>query len=418
LVDDHTVVDRPHGGGALGPLRRRRNLLATLAIVVLALALMIDIRPSVEPLASIAAGSADHTATSLALADATSTSTSTPAPTPTPVETPALDPSPTPDATLTAAPTQPPVPATAAKPVVAGIAVPASIDATGSVDSSAALNAWIANVPDGSTIVFQAGGTYRLSSAIKFGRRHNFTLEGNGATLKAGGGTTEPSSLLWIGTGDSGIVIRNFTLVGNSSSPGVYQPGREGAHGILVDGGGGINISRVTISGVWGDCLYVGTAANGVTFHDATCRSNGRNGVTITSGSNVTIQRVRFDRAGYNTFDIEPNHASESAQNVRFLSNTAGTWSNAFLSADGAVGSVVNGITASGNTVTGKSMLTVINLARRQSVVFTNNRSTVAAAGPVLRFAHIDGLTVTGNSQPLSSGSLASISDCTGVTYP
>jgi hypothetical protein len=35
----------------------------------------------------------------------------------------------------------------------------------------------------------------------------------------------------------------------------------------------------------------------------------------------------------------------------------------------------------------------------------------------VLMFAHIDGLTVTGNVQPLTSGSLASITDCTGVTY-
>jgi len=33
----------------------------------------------------------------------------------------------------------------------------------------------------------------------------------------------------------------------------------------------------------------------------------------------------------------------------------------------------------------------------------------------VLNFAHIDGLTVTGNVQPLTSGSLAAISDCTNV---
>jgi hypothetical protein len=33
----------------------------------------------------------------------------------------------------------------------------------------------------------------------------------------------------------------------------------------------------------------------------------------------------------------------------------------------------------------------------------------------VLNFAHVDGLTITGNTQPLSSGSLASIADCTNV---
>ncbi len=301
-----------------------------------------------------------------------------------------------------------------------GIPVPASVDATGGSDASAALIAFIGSVPDGSTIVFRAGATYRLDAAIKFAHRRNLTLAGNGATLRGHGGTTEASSLFWLGSyggANSGIVIRDFSLVGNSTTPGVYQGGKEGAHAILVDGGSGIDLSRVTVSGVWGDCLYVGGSADGVTFHDATCRSNGRNGVTITSGSNVTVQRVAFDAAGYCTFDIEPNQASEAARSIRFLDNTAGTWSNSFLSAEGAAGSVVSGVTVSGNTVTGRSLLTVIGLARRQNVVFTNNRSSVAASGPVLRFAHVDGLTVSGNVQPLSSGSLASISDSTGVTY-
>ncbi len=335
-----------------------------------------------------------------------------PAPTPTPVPTPRPTPVPTP------APT--PVPTPTPTPPVSGIPVPASVDATGGSDASAALIAFIGSVPDGSTIVFRAGATYRLDAAIKFAHRRNLTLAGNGATLRGHGGTTEASSLFWLGSYggvNSGIVIRDFSLVGNSTTPGVYQGGKEGAHAILVDGGSGIDLSRVTVSGVWGDCLYVGGSADGVTFHDATCRSNGRNGVTITSGSNVTVQRVAFDAAGYCTFDIEPNQASEAARSIRFLDNTAGTWSNSFLSAEGAAGSVVSGVTVSGNTVTGRSLLTVIGLARRQNVVFTNNRSSVAAAGPVLRFAHVDGLTISGNVQPLSSGSLASISDSTGVTY-
>jgi hypothetical protein len=125
---------------------------------------------------------------------------------------------------------------------------------------------------------------------------------------------------------------------------------------------------------------------------------------------------VAFTRSGYCTFDIEPNVSTESATNIRLLDNTAGTWTNSFLSAEGAPGSVVSGLTISGNSVTGGSLLTAIGLARRQNIVFTNNRSTVAAWGPVLRFAHIDGLTVTGNVQPLSSGALVSITDSTGVT--
>ena len=306
-------------------------------------------------------------------------------------------------------------------PAPTGTAIPSSIDATGSTDASAALISFVGTVPDGSTIVFKAGGIYRMDAALKFAHRHNLTFEGNGATLRANGGTTEASSLFWLGSyggGNSGIVIRNFTLVGNSSTPGVYQSGREGAHGILVDSGSAIEITGVTVRGVWGDCLYVGSAASGISFHDSTCASNGRNGVTVTSAKNLTVQRVAFPKSGYCTFDIEPNVSTESASNIKFLDNTAGTWTNSFLSAEGAVGSVVNGVTVSGNTVSGGSLLTIIDLSRRQNIVFTNNTSTVPASGPVLRFTHIDGLTVTGNVQPLTSGALASITDSTGVTYP
>ncbi len=301
------------------------------------------------------------------------------------------------------------------------VAVPSSIDATGSADASAALNAFIGTVPDGATIVFKAGGVYRMAGALKFAHRRNLTFEGNGSTLKGAGGTTESGSLIWLGSyggANAGIAIRNFRLTGNSSTPGTYQAGREGAHGIMLDGGNGIEITNVTISAVWGDCLKLTTWADGVSFHDSTCASSGRNGITILAARNVAVQRVGFTRTGYCTFDIEPMSSSQGASNIRFLDNTAGTWSNSFLSADGAAGSVVNGLTVSGNTVTGKSLLTVIDLARRQNVVFTNNTSMVKAPGPVLRFAHIDGLTVTGNVQPLSSGPLASITDSTSVTYP
>ncbi len=84
--------------------------------------------------------------------------------------------------------------------MVAGIAVPATIDATGSSDASSALIAFVNTVPDGSTIVFKAGGVYRMDAALKFAHRHNLTFEGNGATLRANGGLTEASSLFWLGS--------------------------------------------------------------------------------------------------------------------------------------------------------------------------------------------------------------------------
>ncbi|MEA2538591.1 MAG: hypothetical protein QOF11_2825 [Chloroflexota bacterium] len=301
-------------------------------------------------------------------------------------------------------------------------AVPASIDATGATNVTAALKAFVNSVPDGSTINFKSSAVYRLDTALQFSRHHRLTFNGNGATLKAGGGTTEVNTLIFVGSyggANTDITIRDFNLVGNSTAPGVYQSGREGAHGIIVDGSINVDVSGITVSGVWGDCFYVGGWADTVSFHDSTCKSNGRNGVTITSGRNVTIQRVALDKSGYVTLDIEPNLSTEGANNVKFIDNTVGTWSDSFFSALGASGSQIDGVTISRNTLTAKPMRVHVYLTtRRKNIVVTDNTSHVAAAGPVMRFAHVDGLTVMGNVQPLSSGALASITDCTAVTYP
>jgi len=307
------------------------------------------------------------------------------------------------------------IPALAASNVV--VSVPNSIDSTGVTDASGALMAFLNTVPDGAAIVFTAGGTYRMDAGLRFSNRHDLTFDGNGATLKSNGDVNETSSLFALWGGNTGITIQNFNLVGNSPTPGVYNPGEEGAHGILVDGGGDVEISGVNVSAVWGDGLYVGSWANVVYFHDSTVRSSGRNGVSIIAGRNVTVERVAFDDSGYSTFDVESNDRSQGAANIRFVDNTAGHWGNIFFAADGVAGSVVNGVTVDGNTVTGGTLAADVTLARRQNIVFTNNVSNVPADGPVLRFAHVDGLTVTGNIQPLRSGPLASIVDSTAVTY-
>jgi hypothetical protein len=323
----------------------------------------------------------------------------------------------------TPAPASTPMPTFTPVPVTGGIAVPSTIDATGATDAAAALMLFVSSVPDGSTIVFKAGGVYRMDQSLSFSDRHNLIFEGNGATLRSNGARTcgRPCSLLLLQGGNSGIVIRDFTLAGNSPTPGVYDPALEQAAAITIVGGSQVEVADVTINGVGGDGLTLtGDAPDWPTniwFHDSHVVTSGRMGVAVVAGMDVTVERVAFDESGYSTFDIEPNVDDQGASNVEFLDNTAGNWTNSFLSADGAAGSVVNGVTVSGNSVTGASLLTVIDLARRQNIVFTNNRSTVTARGPVLRFAHIDGLTVTGNVQPLSSGDLASITDSTGVTY-
>jgi hypothetical protein len=353
------------------------------------------------------------------------TAAPTPMPTPTPTATPVLTATPSPSPRPTATPTPTPTPRPTAAPTPsptptpAGVSVPASIDSTGATDASGALNAWLGTVPDGSTVVFKAGGVYRMDKALRVSRG-DLTFEGNGATLRSSGDAQYTSSLFIVQ--GSRVTIRDFYLVGNSPTPGVYQAGQEFEYGILVYGATNVEIADVTISAVWGDGLQVDGWADTVWFHDSHVASAGRNGVAILAGRNVTVERVAFDKSGWSTFDIEPYQASGGASNVQFLHNTAGTWNGPlwgfFFGAAGVEGSVVSGVTVHGNTITGSPLTSYVNIARRTNIVFTDNTSLVAAPGPVLTFAHVDGLTLTGNVQPLRSGAFASITDSTAVTYP
>ena len=355
-----------------------------------------------------------------------------------PVQSGVLPPSP-------GAPTASPIPvASFPSPVTSTtVAVPATIDATGKADASVALNAFIAKVADGSTITFKAGSVYRLDHGLQLDDRHDLVFEGNGATLKANGsGGRVMDSPFSLNGNDRAITIRGFTIVGNNPDAGTaatYHRGAEDQMAIVMYGAKDIEFDQLTISGAWGDCLYIGGSnadavwSDGIWFHDSSCTLAGRTGVAITAASHVTIERVTFDKLGIHVLDIEPDSAPGGGAFITFRSNTVGTYALSslytgyFFAADGAPGSKVHDIAITGNTVAGnphagydgspRGLNATVELARRESIVFTDNTATVAVTGPALRFLSVDGAIVTGNTQPMLSGSFAKFTDCTGVTY-
>jgi hypothetical protein len=284
--------------------------------------------------------------------------------------------------------------------------------------------AFVASVPNGSTIVFPAGGVFRMDKGLRF-TKSNLTFVGNGATLRS----NAPSSAgrdasLFYPYGSSGIVIRNFNLVGNSPTPGVYSGSYEHAAAITIVSGSNFEIDNVTVSGVGGDGLTLsGVSPNwpdGIWWHDSHVITAGRMGIGLVAGRNVTVERVTFDRIGYGIFDIEPNDGTQGADTVVFRNNTIGGYEKGrgygfFFGAEGADAASVSNVTVTGNTITGDPLDTYVRAGRRQNITITNNTSVVMGVGPVLYLAHIDGLTVKGNSQPMTSGALASITDCTNV---
>jgi outer membrane biosynthesis protein TonB len=351
--------------------------------------------------------------------------------TPAPTAEPTVQPTPRP----TIDPTAPPPPPTSGRPFAAPATsatytVPASIDDTGATDVFRALNDWIDTVPNGSIIAFPAGGTFKLSQGIKVGQRSNLVFRGNGSTLRlTGSGGDHQSSAFVVGwsyrlgywTGGSAhIAISNFTIVGNDPTPGTFGGG-ENQQAIRCNGSTFIEVSDVTVRAVYGDGVFVDNC-NDVWVHDTHVVTAGRNGLTVVQGERVLAEDNAYDAVGYVTFDDEPNFASEASRDITFRNNTAGTWALAFVSIDGGErGAPINRIIITGNVTTGKAMYVDVDnggAVMMKSIVFSNNRSSIAASGPRLIFAHVDGLTITGNQQPMTSGSLARITDCIGVTYP
>ena len=232
----------------------------------------------------------------------------------------------------------------------------------------------------------------------------------------------------------SGITIHDFKVRGHNPSPGEHFVGCQHEHGVTVHGSSDILVYDVDVRNVYGDCFYVGEDnqwADGVTFRDSTCRGAGRMGVAIVRGRNVRIERVAFDDIAIHAFDIEPYYEGDGATNVVFRDNTVGTYNQcdcfggSFFAANGDLDAPVRNIEVSNNLVTGGTLQTIVGDEffgwsggrQHRDIRFVNNRSTVSAAGPVLTFKHVDGLTITGNKQPLSSGSLARLVDTVNVTY-
>ena len=318
----------------------------------------------------------------------------------------------------------------------------ASIDGTGLTDVTAALNNWIATVPNGtaanpSVIRFPSGNTYLVSQGIQISNRTFLTFDGYGARIKLNpaAGFSQLQSLFLLGKAYNGffgginknIIIKGFDLEASNPTPGIWAASREMAHAVEIDNSDGVEVFDVTAHGIGGDGFKI-TDGHNLHLHHNHILDAGRQGVSVISGDQILIDNNQFDDMGYFILDIEPNNDTESATDITFRDNIAGSWGpNVGVGAgfvacgSGTAYNRIGNITVTGNTMTGMSDASLRSYfnqnayKRLYNIVFTNNKATQADSGPVLIFKSIDGLTVTGNAQPVSSGTLSSIQNSTSV---
>ena len=286
-----------------------------------------------------------------------------------------------------------------------------------------ALQAWIDASPDGATLCFQRGAVYRSDGILKLDRRRNLTFLGQGATLFATETTTNNRRNWWL-TGSTGITFQDLTVKGANPEPGTFDDDRQHEHGFWIDGGGDIEIADVRLIDQYGDGIYLSDReasldwTDGVRIHDVTITGSGRNCIAIVAARNVTVERVTLSGCGLHAFDIEPNAGDQGADRVVWRDSTVRAPIEEYVFASNGKAGTMTNIRVERVKAFGKAFRTTVQAQagyRFANIAIVGNSSDTAARGPVMVFRSIDGLTVTGNDQPLTDGVLESVTDSTNV---
>ncbi len=238
---------------------------------------------------------------------------------------------------------------------------PASIAADCSRDVTPDLLAWIASVPDNSTLSFHRNGCYRIDEALRLNDRWGLTFRGNRATFKAmTPGDLERRHFWFFGGG--GLLIQNLTIVGANPDGGLddgaWNPAYAFQHAIALQGVDGAVIDNVDASDLYGDFVYIAPDvrtwpfewSHHVVVQNCNFERNGRQGFGIGAVSDLTIRWNYLGDVRHATFDMEPTGSSWGVTDATIVDNMTGRGRLLWL-ADAGQGFNVANINVVGNTM-------------------------------------------------------------------
>jgi hypothetical protein len=322
-------------------------------------------------------------------------------------------------------------PASGGGAATTGVTVPASIAADCSRDVSAQLNAWIASVPDGSTLQFAPQGCYRVDRTLTIQRRNGLTLEGNDATFQAytSGRELPPAQArarsvfnFWRG---SNITVRDTIVRGANPNAGTgdlaYVPALEAQTAYVIGGVQNMVLDHVQAYDVYGDFVFVGAATRNLLVENSTFARNGRQGWTI-NGEDIVFRNNSIRQTRRATIDLEPSAVTSVTRRVTIQGNTIGVGRLYFLANEGRAAPTED-ISILGNRFVGKAMTIRVNppsgtRARYRVVGNTSDTPVGFNGGGALAFSDVLGVEVRDNVQPMQRGrgiSGVSIKGCTDV---
>lgn len=305
-----------------------------------------------------------------------------------------------------------------------------------STDVTDPLVAFIAEVPDRATVSFGPDACYRIDGTVQVVDRQGLTFDGNGATFKAveqGDGSRKQ----WEFTGGGGFTIRDLTVVGANPNggPDGYEDEFAFQHGMNFEGVEGVRISNIAVTDVYGDFLRFGKnqgkdnrGTSDVIVTGSRFERGGRQGVSFTAASDITIEGNTLDGVARSVFDIEPNNSDGGAERLRLIDNDLSAWGNLVLPIGGR--GVVAGIELLGNRLYGKQLDVLVKDpreqqkgdgggTRREDISIIGNVSDTPSGQTAVNLTMVDGAVVRDNVQPFEPGGgtvAVRISQSCGVT--
>jgi hypothetical protein len=342
---------------------------------------------------------------------------------------------PTTTSTSTTAPALP----TAPTPSANAYTVPASIPGNCSVDVTAALNSWIASVPDGTSgapnvLSFASNGCYAVGAVggLNTNQHHDLIFEGNGSTFRVASAVNSAS----LGFGnDTNIAVQNLHVVGQNTISGIaaaepaylvsitYQASQFGAScsdgtgttpancaesGLSFDHVNGLTVNNVTTDGTWGDGITIGgehdyaDLTSNVTLNNVSVDRNGRQGIEVGTVNGVVINHTQVLHSWGSCIDLEIDSSDGTTNNVE-IENSYFVCRNAAITPSNT--SSVNGLFIHNNEFKFFNpglqwVLEVLGTPGQNWRVDNNLVDMNMGEVPGLAFSNVKGIEVVGNISP------------------
>jgi hypothetical protein len=213
--------------------------------------------------------------------------------------------------------------------------VPKNIKGDCSIPVESQVMAWLASVPDGSTVQFAAGRCYGQDGTITLTDRNGLVIDGQGSEFRAltPGGSHRAN---WRFVRGRDLTVRNLAVRG-SNSQGQYEPAVEWQHGYSVEGVQGMTLSNVKARETWGDgvdlwrgasspaCGDDASSARNVLIAGALLERIGRQGVAVVDAERVTVQDSTIGPVAWANVDIETDEGCEIARQITIARNSFGS---------------------------------------------------------------------------------------------